>query len=72
MSKKKRSYTAVLKQNALKLSKEKDNVAKAARELGIGAQLILRWKKEQEAYQHNSSLVMDKRRLPMNSEKSHV
>ena len=54
MSKKKRSYTAVFKRNAVKLSEEKGNVAKAARELGIGAQLIHRWKKEQDDYQHNS------------------
>jgi len=54
MSNKKRSYTAVYKRNAVKLSKEKGNVAKAARELGIGAQLIHRWKKEQEEFKHNS------------------
>ena len=54
MSKQKRSYTAVFKRNAVKLSEEKDNVAKAARELGIGAQLIHRWKKEQDEYEHNS------------------
>ena len=34
--------------------KKKGNVAKAAHELGIGAWLILRWKKEQEEFQHNS------------------
>ncbi|NRA13160.1 MAG: transposase [Crocinitomicaceae bacterium] len=38
----------------MKLSEEKENVAKAARELGIGAQLIHRWKKEQEEFKHNS------------------
>lgn len=54
MSNKKRSYTAVYKRNAVKLSEEKQNVAKAARELGIGAQLIHRWKKEQEEFKHNS------------------
>ena len=54
MSKKKRSYTAVYKRNAVKLSEEKGNVAKAGRELGIGAQLIHRWKKEQEEFKHNS------------------
>jgi len=37
MSKKKRSYTAVFKWNAVKLSQEKENVGKEARELGIGA-----------------------------------
>jgi transposase len=54
MSKQKRNYTAVFKRNAVKLSEEKGNVAKAARELGIGAQLIHRWKKEQEEFKHNS------------------
>jgi transposase len=54
MSKKKRSYTVTFKRNAVKLSEEKGNVAKAAGELGIGAQLIHRWKKEEEEYQHNS------------------
>jgi transposase len=54
MSKKKRSYTAVFKRNAVKLSEEKGNVAKVARELGIGAQLIHRWKQEQDEYEHNS------------------
>ncbi len=54
MSKTKRSYRAAFKRNAVKLSEEKDNVAKAARELSIGAQLIHRWKKEQDEYQHNS------------------
>ena len=54
MSKQKRNYTAVFKRNAVRLSEEKGNVAKAARELGIGAQLIHRWKKEQEEFKHNS------------------
>ena len=54
MSKKKRSYTAVFKRNAVRLSEEKGNVAKAARELGIGYQLIHRWKKEEEEFEHNS------------------
>ena len=57
MSKKKRSYTAVFKRNAVKLSEEKDNVAKAARELGIGSQLIHRWKKEQDEYKTRTSLA---------------
>ena len=54
MSKQKRSYTAVFKGNAIKLSVEKGNVAKAARELGIGVELIHRLKKEQEEFKHNS------------------
>ena len=54
MSKTKRKYTATYKRNAVQLSKERNNVALAARELGIGAQLIHRWKKELEDYEHNS------------------
>jgi len=54
MSKKKRIYTADYKRNAVNLSAEKGNVAKVARELGIGSQLIHRWKKEQEEFKHNS------------------
>ena len=54
MSKQKRSYMAVYKRNAVKLSEEKGNVANAARELGIGIQLIHRWKKEQDEFKHNS------------------
>ncbi|MFT6245994.1 MAG: transposase-like protein [Crocinitomicaceae bacterium] len=38
MSKQKRSYTAIFKRNTVKLSDERHNVAKAARELGVGAQ----------------------------------
>lgn len=52
MSRKK--YTASFKLNAIKLSQEKHNVAQAARELGIKAPMIHRWKKEQEEYSHNS------------------
>ena len=54
MSKKKRNYPAVYKRNAVKFSEEKQNFAKAGRDLGIGAQLIHRWKKEQEEFKHNS------------------
>ena len=52
MSRKK--YTASFKLNAIILSQEKHNVAQAARELGIKAPMIHRWKKEQEEYSHNS------------------
>ena len=54
MSKTKRNYTASYKRNAVALSKERNNVARAARELGIGAQMVHRWKKELEDYEHNS------------------
>ena len=54
MAKKKKTYTASFKRNAIKLADNKGNVAQAARELGISFQLIHRWKKEQDKYQHNS------------------
>ena len=53
MSKKKRSDTAAFKRSAVKLSEQKDHVAKTPRELGIAAQLIYRWEKEQDQWQHN-------------------
>jgi transposase len=52
MSRKK--YTASFKLNAIKLSEEKKNVAQVARELGVKAPMIHRWKKEQAEYSHNS------------------
>jgi transposase len=54
MSNIKRKYTSTYKRNAVQLSKERNNVAQSARELGIGAQMIHRWKKELEDYEHNS------------------
>lgn len=54
MSKKKRSYTAVYNRNAVKLSEEKGNVAKAARELGIGTRFVHRWKKKQEEVNYST------------------
>ena len=49
-----RKYTVSFKLKAIKLSQEKKNVAQAAREPGIKAPMIHRWKKEQEEYSHNS------------------
>ncbi len=49
-----RKFTANFKLNAIKLGEEKGNVAQAARELGIKASLIHRWKREQQEFSHNS------------------
>ncbi len=49
-----RKFTANFKLNAIKLGEEKGNVAQAARELGVKASLIHRWKREQQEFSHNS------------------
>lgn len=49
-----RKYSAQYKEKAISLSEEKNNVAAAARELGIRPSMIHRWKKEKERYAHNS------------------
>jgi transposase-like protein len=50
-----RKFTTNFKLNAIKLGKEKRNVAQAARELGVKASLIHRWKGEQQEFiTHNS------------------
>ena len=49
-----RKFTANFKLNAIKLGEEKKNVAQAARELGVKASLIHRWKREQQEFTHNS------------------
>ena len=49
-----KKYSPQYKEKAIALSEEKNNVASAARELGIGPPMIHRWKKEKEQYLHNS------------------
>lgn len=49
-----RKYSAQYKKKAIALSEEKNNVAEAARELGIRPGMIHRWKKEKAKYAHNS------------------
>ena len=49
-----RKFIANFKLNAIKLGIEKQNVAKAARELGVKASLLHRWKREQQEFSHNS------------------
>ena len=50
----KRKYSKQFKENALKLSEEKGNMAAAARELGICSSVIRRWKQEKREYANNS------------------
>ena len=54
MSKQKKNYSPTFKRNAVKLAIEKGNVAEAARSLGLRSQMLYRWKKEQEEFEHNS------------------
>ena len=54
MRKPKKSYTATFKRNAIKLAAEQGNVAQAARELGSGAGMLHRWKREAQEFKHNS------------------
>ncbi|MFT5859845.1 MAG: transposase [Flavobacteriaceae bacterium] len=49
-----RKFTSSFKLNAIKLGEEKQNIAQAARELGLKPSLIHRWKREQEEFSHNS------------------
>ncbi|MBL4653316.1 MAG: transposase [Flavobacteriales bacterium] len=49
-----RKFTVSFKLQAIKLGEEKQNIAQAARELGVKASLIHRWKREQQEFTHNS------------------
>ena len=51
---KRKNYSSRYKLNAIRLSKEKNNVSLVARELGITPGLIHRWKKEHTVYLSNS------------------
>lgn len=51
---KRKNYSTQYKLNAMKLSKEKNNVSLVARELGISPGLIHRWNKEHSIYSLNS------------------
>ena len=54
MSKQKKNYSPTFKRNAVKLAIEKSNVSEPARSLGLRPQMLYRWKKEQEEFEHNS------------------
>ena len=48
MKEKRKSYTKEFKQKAVELSNVRGNVQDVARDLGVGAELIYRWRREQK------------------------
>lgn len=50
MTKERKHYEASFKEHAVKLSYERSNLIELAKELGISAQLIYRWRKESERF----------------------
>ncbi len=54
MTKTRKHYEASFKANAVKLSYERNNLSELARELGIEATLIYRWRKEYSQYAEGS------------------
>jgi transposase len=64
MSTKRKQYTAEFKLEAVQLAQELDNVAQAARDLGIHESMLHRWKNElaehsEEAFPGNGKLRSD-------------
>ena len=54
MRKTRKHYEASFKENAVKLSYERKNISELARELGIEATFIYRWRKEYAQYAEGS------------------
>jgi Transposase and inactivated derivatives len=54
MGQERKHYDSKFKENAVKLSYERQNISQLARELGIGDTLIYRWRKEFSQYGTNS------------------
>ena len=50
MSKERKTYSKEFKQKAVELSNVRGNVQEIARELGIAAEYIYRWRKEQKLH----------------------
>jgi len=50
MKKERKQYDSLFKENAVKMSYERKNVSRLARELGISAAFIYRWRKEYAQY----------------------
>lgn len=50
MKKARKQYDSLFKENAVKLSYERKNVSGLARELGVSAALIYRWREEYSQY----------------------
>ena len=46
-----KEYTQEFKEDAVRLAKERGNVSEAARDLGVHASVLRRWKKRQEEAQ---------------------
>ena len=54
MTKTRKHYDGIFKENAVKLSYERKNLSELARELGIEPTLLYRWRKEYALYSKNS------------------
>ncbi len=54
MTKSRRKYEPSFKRKAVELSHVRGNVVRVAEELGIAAEMLYRWRKEQNQYEHNS------------------
>ena len=54
MSKSRRKFEASFKRKSVELSPIRGNVVQVAEELGIAVELLYRWRKEQNQYDHNS------------------
>lgn len=54
MEKQRRIYDVEFKKKAIELSYARGNVVEIADELGIRAELIYRWRREQKKYENNS------------------
>jgi transposase len=49
-----KDYDRSFKENAVRLSYERSNITALARELGIGSNLLFRWRKESEQFKEAS------------------
>lgn len=54
MSKSRRKFDSTFKRKAVELSYARGNTAEVAEELGINVNMLYRWRREFEQYQHNS------------------
>ena len=54
MSKSRRKYDSTFKRKAVELSYARGNCTEVAEELGVSANLLYRWRREYEKYDHNS------------------
>ena len=54
MKRERRIYDSAFKVKAVQLSKERDNISELARELGIKATMLYKWRKEYEEFGEGS------------------